>query len=70
MKLLTEDIYNLWLWTYGLVAGWGIMFTIIVVTVVVLVIRQIRLERKLTYLQNRILSAERDYSLSLSKWQK
>lgn len=70
IKLLTEAVDNLWLWTYGLVAGWGLMFTMVVVAVILLIIRQIRLERKITNLENRLISAERDYNISINKWQK
>jgi hypothetical protein len=70
IKLLTETVDSLWLWTYGLVAGWGLMFTMVVVAVILLIVRQIRLERKIVNLENRLIVAERDYNLSISKWQK
>lgn len=70
VKLLTESISDLWLWTYGLVAGWGLMFTLLVVAVVLLIVRQIRFERRLAQLESRLVHAERDYNITLSKWQK
>lgn len=70
VTLLANGINDLWFWTYGLVAGWGLMFTVIVVAVVLLIARQIRVERRLVNLENRLVHAERDYNLTVSKWQK
>jgi len=70
VKLLTENISELWYWTYGLVAGWGLMFTLVVAAVVFLIARQIRVERRLKQLEARLVHAERDYNLTLNEWQK
>ena len=70
ITLLTNGINDLWFWTYGLVAGWGLMFTGVVTAVVLLIARQIRVERRLINLENRLVHAERDYNLTVSKWQK
>lgn len=68
VNILTDSINTLWVWTYGLIAGWGLMFTVLVVAVVVLVVRQIRVEQRLHKLEQRLIHAERDYNLSISKW--
>ena len=68
VNILTDSINTLWVWTYGLIAGWGLMFTLLVVAVVVLVIRQIKVEQRLKSLEQRLVHAERDYNLSVSKW--
>lgn len=70
IKLLTDSISDLWFWTYGLVAGWGLMFTLLVVAVVLLIARQIRVERRLTQLESRLIHAERDYNITLTQWRK
>ena len=70
VKLLTESIGDLWLWTYGLVAGWGLTFTLLVVAVIFLFARQVRTERRLKNLESRLVHAERDYNISLDKWLK
>jgi hypothetical protein len=70
IKILTDAVDSLWWWTYGLVAGWGLMFTIVVVAVILLIVRQIRLDRKITNLENRLIAAERDFNISINKWQK
>lgn len=70
IKLLTDTVDNLWLWTYGLVAGWGLTVSLIVVVLVILSIRTINLQKRINNLENRLITAERDYNLSVSKWQK
>ena len=68
VNILIDSINTLWSWTYGLIAGWGLMFTLLVVAVVILVIRQVKVERRLKKLHKRLVHAERDYNLSISKW--
>ena len=70
IKLLTDTVDNLWLWTYGLVAGWGLTVSLIVVALVILSIRTINLQKRINNLENRLITAERDYNLSVNKWQK
>jgi hypothetical protein len=43
VKLLADGIDSLWLWTYGIIAGWGLTFTIVVIAIVLLLIRTINL---------------------------
>jgi hypothetical protein len=68
VKLLADGIDSLWLWTYGIIAGWGVTFTIIVVAIILLLIRTINLQRRVDRLENRIISAERDYNLTVNNW--
>jgi len=44
--------------------------TMIVAIIVVLAVRLFRCERRLVHLENRLISAERDYNLTLEKWKK
>jgi hypothetical protein len=67
VKLLTETIDSLWLWTYGIIAGWGLTFTLVVVALVVLLIRTINLQRRVDRLEQRLVHAERDYNLSITQ---
>ena len=66
IKLLTDGVDSLWLWTYGIIAGWGLTFTIIVVALVLVVVRTINLQRRVDRLEQRLVHAERDYNLSIS----
>jgi hypothetical protein len=70
ITLLTTAVDNLWMWTYGLVAGWGVTFTLLIAAVIFLAVRQLKLTRRIANLENRLISAERDYNITLSKWQK
>jgi hypothetical protein len=68
IKLLADGIDSLWYWTYGIIAGWGLTFTIIVVALVLVVIRTINLQRRVDRLENRLITAERDYNLTVNNW--
>jgi ABC-type bacteriocin/lantibiotic exporter with double-glycine peptidase domain len=66
IKLLADGIDSLWYWTYGIIAGWGLTFTVIVVALVLVVIRTINLQRRVDRLESRLVHAERDYNLSIN----
>ena len=66
VTLLTNTIDSLWYWTYGIIAGWGLTFTLIVVALIVLLIRTINLQRRVDRLEQRLVHAERDYNLSVN----
>ena len=70
ITLLTNGINELWFWTYGLVAGWGVTFTLLIAAVIFLAVRILKLTRRITQLENRLITAERDYNTSINKWQK
>ena len=67
---LADNVENLWYSIYGLIAGWGLTMTVGVAIIVILAVRLFRCERRLTQLENRLVHAERDYNLTLEKWQK
>jgi hypothetical protein len=52
--------------SYGIIAGWGITFTILVVALVIVTIRTINLQRRVDRLESRLIHAERDYNLSIN----
>lgn len=66
VTILTNGLNDLWFWTYGIIAGWGLTFTIIIVALVLLLIRQINMQNRITKLENRLIVAERDYNLSIN----
>lgn len=68
ITLLTNGLNDLWFWTYGIIAGWGLTFTLIVVALVLVVIRTINLQRRVDRLEARLVHAERDYNLSVNNW--
>ena len=68
IKLLAETVDNLWIATYGIIAGWGVTVTIMVVALILLLIRTINLQRRVDRLEQRLVHAERDYNLSVNAW--
>jgi hypothetical protein len=68
ITLLTNGLNDLWFWTYSIIAGWGVTFTIIVVALVLVIIRTINLQRRVDRLEARLVHAERDYNLTIDNW--
>lgn len=68
INLLTSAIDSLWLWTYGIIAGWGLTFTLVLAALIVLLVRTINLQRRLDRLEARVITDEREYNLILKSW--
>lgn len=68
--VLRDSVEYLWYSIWGMIAGWGVTTTIFAVAVGVLVIKVVRLSKRVQQLENRLISAERDYNLTLNKWLK
>jgi hypothetical protein len=68
IKLLTDAVDTLWFWTYGIIAGWGLTFTLVVAALVLLLIRTINLQRRVDRLENRIITNEREFNLFSKTW--
>jgi hypothetical protein len=68
IKLLADGVDSLWYWTYGIIAGWGVTFTLIVAALIILLIRTINLQRRVDRLENRIVTNEREFNLFSKTW--
>jgi uncharacterized membrane protein YhiD involved in acid resistance len=68
VSLLTTAIDNLWLWTYGIIAGWGLTVTVMLAALIILLIRTINLQRRVDRLENRIIMNEREFNLFSKTW--
>ena len=68
INLLASTIDSLWLWTYGIIAGWGLTFTLMVVALILLLIRTVNLQRRVDRLENRIVTNEREFNLFSKTW--
>jgi ABC-type transport system involved in cytochrome bd biosynthesis fused ATPase/permease subunit len=68
ITLLTSGINDLWFWTYSIIAGWGVTFTLLIVFLVILLIRTINLQRRVDRLENRIVTNEREFNLFSKSW--
>ena len=69
VNLLTQGIDSLWYWTYSIIVGWGASFTLVVTLLIIFTIKLIRMNRRITMLENRLVSAERDYNLTINQWE-
>jgi uncharacterized membrane protein len=68
LSSVTQAIENLWYMAYGIIAGWGLTFSVIVVALVILLIRTINLQRRLDRLEARVITDEREYNFILKSW--
>ena len=66
IKLLADTVDNLWILTYGIIAGWGLTFTLVVIALVLLAVRTIALQHRLDRLENRQVTDTRDLSLRIT----
>jgi hypothetical protein len=68
IKLLADTVDNLWIATYGIIAGWGLSFTLLVIFLIVLLIRTVNLQRRVDRLESRIITNEREFNLFSKSW--
>jgi hypothetical protein len=66
--LLTSGINDLWIWTYSIVAGWGLTVTAMIVAVIILLIRTINLQQRIDALEIRVVNNEREFNLMTKTW--
>jgi hypothetical protein len=66
ITILTQGVENLWYMAYGIIAGWGITFTLLVTGLVIVIIRTVNLQHRIDQLESRLIHAERDYNLSIN----
>jgi len=67
IQLLTSTVEDLWSVTYGVIAGWGVTVTVLVVALVYLTIRSFNLQKRLEKLENRVVTEVRDLSFRIDK---
>jgi hypothetical protein len=70
LSLLNTAIDSLWYWTYGILVGWGASFTILAGLLILLSIKMMRMNQRITMLNNRIISLDREVSLTLNEMKK
>ena len=61
IALLTNGINNLWFWTYGIIAGWGVTVTLAIAAIIFVAVRQLKLTQQVTTLNNRLVTLEREF---------
>jgi hypothetical protein len=70
LQAVVTEVSDLWSWMIGIVAGWGLTFTLVVAALIYAHVLIARLQRKVTQLENRIIVEGRDVSLRLTKVEK
>lgn len=70
LQSVIAEVSNLWSLMIGIVAGWGLTFTLVVAALVYAHIRISRLQRKVAQLESRHVTDERDLSLRIRKFEK
>lgn len=65
---VAQAIENLWWWTYGIIAGWGLTFSLVVAALIIILIRTINLQRRVDRLEARIITNEREFNLFSKTW--
>jgi len=70
LTLLNNAIDSLWYWTYGIIVGWGASFTILTALFIVLFIKIVRTNHRITVLNNRLVTLDREVSITLNKLNK
>ena len=67
LDFLINEISSLWAWGIGIIAGWGITLTLVVISVVVIWRRVQRLEDQVQQYRNIAVMEGRDASLRLNR---
>jgi hypothetical protein len=70
MTNLLAEISSVWNWIGGIIAGWGLTFTIMVIALVLAFVKITRLYVRINKLEERVISETRDLSLRLRKLEK
>lgn len=70
LQAVIAEVADLWSWMIGIVAGWGLAFTLVVAALIYAHVRIARLQHKITQLENRHVTDERDLSLRIRKFEK
>lgn len=68
LSLVPQAIEDLWYMAYGMIAGWGITVSIMIVCLVLLLVRTINLQRRVDRLENRIITNEREFNIFSKTW--
>jgi hypothetical protein len=70
LQTLVGEVNGLWSWIIGIVAGWGLTFTLVVAAIIYAHIRINRAYRLMESLKNQMVTDDRDLSLRVRKLEK
>jgi hypothetical protein len=70
LQQVITEVSGLWSWIIGIVAGWGLTFTIVVSALIVAHIKIAKLTRKVQNLENKVTTEDRELSFRITKLEK
>jgi len=70
LNTVVGEVSSLWSWIIGIIAGWGLTFTLVIAAIAYAHIRISRMRHELERLQNQHVHETRDLSLRLRKLEK
>ena len=70
LQQTVAEVNGIWNWITGIIAGWGLTFTLVVVAIVYAHIRINRMRREVDNLRNQHVAETRDLSLRLRNLEK
>lgn len=70
LNTLVGEVAGLWSWIVGIIAGWGLTFTLVVAAVVYAHVRITRLKRELNAVRNDYVTETRELSMRIRKLEK
>jgi len=65
IQTLVGEVNGLWSWIVGIIAGWGLTFTAVVVAIVYAHVRLARLKKLVSKIENQLITDVRDLSIRL-----
>jgi hypothetical protein len=70
LQQVVTEVSGLWSWIIGIIAGWGLTFTIVVSALIVAHIKIAKLNRRVQNLENRVTTEDRELSFRITKLEK
>jgi hypothetical protein len=70
IQTLVGEVNGLWSWIVGIIAGWGLTFTAVVVTIIYAHVRITRLKKLVGKIENQLITDVRDLSLRMRDLEK
>lgn len=67
ITFLTDNVQTLWFWTYSIIAGWGLTFTLLIATVAILIVKVIDLRKECEFLNSQIVGSQRDFAAEIAR---
>jgi hypothetical protein len=67
LQQVITEVSGLWSWIIGIVAGWGLTFTIVVSALIVAHVKIAKLTRRIYNLENRQVTDSRELSFRITK---